>query len=68
MSGTQEHEPLTIVVEAKDLSVGDWVVPHGLVTTVGDHGSIVATFENDCEIYERDAKVEVRMEDHGETE
>ena len=66
MSETQE--PLTIVVEAKDLSPGDWVVPQGLVKQVSDNGRVVAVFADDCEIYDRDAKVTVRLEDHGETE
>lgn len=70
MSGTQEQEPLTIFVEAKDVSVGDWVVPQGIVKTANkaQNGMIAFIFENDGELYLPDDKIEVRVEDHGETE
>lgn len=68
MSETQEErEPLTIAVEAKDLSVGDWIVPHGIVEKVENNGFMVVMFKDDCQIYEQDQPVTVRLEDHGET-
>lgn len=71
MSGTQEQEPLTITVEAKDLSIGDWVVPEGLVKTIhvgtGNNAMVSVIFEDDGRRYLPNEKVEVRLEDHGET-
>lgn len=70
MSGTQEQDPLTIFVEAKDVSVGDWVVPQGIVKTVSvaPNNMIGVIFADDGELYLPNDKVEVRLEDRGETE
>ncbi len=66
MGGTQEQKPLTITVEAKDLSAGDFVVSRGLVDKVENNGMFVVFFDNDVEIYAGDEPVEVRLEDNGE--
>lgn len=66
MSGTQE--PLTITVEAKDVSPGDWVVPEGIVKRVDKNGRLVLVFESDVRILDSTEKVEVRLEDRGEEE
>ena len=58
-------------MEAKELSVGDWVVPEGLVKVVhtdkGVNAMISVIFADDGRRYLPTEKVEVRLEDHGET-
>lgn len=66
MSGTQEQEPLTITVEAKDVSPGDWVVPKGIVRRADNSGLIVLVFDDDVMMLDSTEKVEIRLEDRGE--
>lgn len=61
-------EPLTIAVEAKDLTVGDRVVGKGILSRVDDNGMIVVLFEDaDSQVYHPSDSVQIVMEDHGET-
>lgn len=66
---SETTEPLTITVEAKDLSVDDWVVPQGIVTGVKDDGVVIVHFKSGTvRVFQQQEGVLVRLEDRGEAD